>query len=102
MRLGGHRPAYPLLLPHRPELLERPGALNRRLVDPCAGEHLVLAFLRGEVALGRPRLVGCQVGVGFDDVVLDQGVARPAVDGKVSGAGGVVRTGVFDGPLGEV
>ena len=102
MRLGGHRPAYPLLLSHRPELLERPGALNRRLVDPCAREHLVLAFLGGEVALGRPRLVGCQVGVGFDDVVLDQGVARPAVDGEVSWAGGVIRAGVFDGTLGEV
>ena len=40
--------------------------------------------------------------MGFDDVVLDQGVARPAVDGKVSGAGGVVRTGVLDDSLGEV
>ncbi len=97
MRLGGHRAAHPLLLSHRPELLERPGALNRRLVDPRARKYFVLAFLRREVALGRPRLVGCQVGVGFDDVVLDQGVACPAVDGEIPRTGGIVRTGVFDG-----
>lgn len=33
----------------------------------------------------------------FDDVVFDQWVACPAVDGEVAGAGGVVGAGVGDG-----
>jgi hypothetical protein len=79
--------------------LERPGALDRRFIDPRAGEHFVLPFLRGEVALGRPRLVGRQVGMRLDDVVFDQGVAGPAVDAEVAGPRGVVTSGVLDGPV---
>jgi hypothetical protein len=32
----------------------------------------------------------------FDDVVLDQRVARPAVDCQIAGSGGVVGAGVGD------
>jgi hypothetical protein len=35
--------------------------------------------------------------VRLDDVVLDQWVARPAVDGEVAWSGWVVGTAVFDG-----
>jgi hypothetical protein len=96
--LRRHSAPNPLLLADRPVLLERACALDRRLVDACAGEDLVRALVKREVALGRPRLVGRQVGVRLDDVVLDQRVARPAVDGQVAGPGGVVGAGVFDGP----
>lgn len=88
-----------LFLADGPVLLECPGSFDRRLVDACASEDLVLAFLRGEGALRRPRLVGCQVGVRLDDVVLDERVASPAVDSKVSGASGVIGTGVLDSSL---
>lgn len=96
MPLRRHRPTNALLFAHRPVLLERARALDRGLVYACAGKHLVLALVEGEGALGGPRLVGGQVGVRLDDVVLDQGVARPAVDGEVAGAGGVVSACVFD------
>ena len=61
--LRRHSASNPLVLADRPVLLERACALDRRLVDACAGEDLVRALVKREVALGRPRLVGRQVGV---------------------------------------
>ena len=95
--LGRDGAADALLLAHRPVLLEGAGALDGRLVDARAGEDLVVALLVAEGALGRPRLVRRQVCVRLDDVVLDQRVARPAVDGEVARARGVVGAGVLDG-----
>lgn len=94
--LGSDGAADPLLLAQRPELLEGPGALDGRLVDTPASEDLVLALLEREVALGLPRLVGSEVGVGLDDVVLDQRVAGPPVDSKVARPSGVVFARVRD------
>lgn len=81
MLLGADGTADTLLLAHRPVLFKSPGALDGRFVDARASEDLVLALLKREVALGRPRLVGGQVGVRFNDVVLDQRIASPAVNG---------------------
>jgi hypothetical protein len=89
-------PADTLLLADGPVLLEGPGALDRRLVDAGAREDFVRATVRRKLALGRPRLVGREVGVRLDDVVLDQRVSGPAVDGEVPWAGGVVCAAVFD------
>lgn len=91
-----HRAAHPLLRPHRPVLLERARPLDRRLLVTRALEDLVGALLEGEVALGSPGLVGREVAVGFDDIVLDERVLRPAVNGEVAGAGRLVRAAISD------
>lgn len=93
-----HRPPDTLLLPDRPILLKGPRPFNRRLVDPRALEDLVRPLLKGEVSLGRPRLVRSQVAVGLDHVVLDQGVLGPAIHGEVARAGRLVRSCVGDDP----
>lgn len=93
------RPSNTLLLADGPVLLKGPGPLYRGLVDPGTREYLVRALVEREVPVGRPRFVGGQVGVGFDDVVLDERVPRPAVDGEVSGASGIVCSTISDCPL---
>jgi hypothetical protein len=94
----GDGPADTLLLADRPELGKGPGALDGGLVDAGRLEYFVRTLIDRELALGLPWLVGGQVGVGLNDVVLDQRVPGPAVDGKVARAGGVVCAGEFDGP----
>jgi hypothetical protein len=99
MRLGRYRSSDPLLGPHRPILLKGPRPLDRRLVHARALEYLKGALVGGEVALGGPRLVGREVAVRVEDVVLDQGVARPAVHAEVARACGVVGASVLDGAV---
>jgi len=94
--LGRDGAAHPLLSPHRPILLEGARPLDRRLVDARGLVYLEGALIDGEVSFGGPGLVGREVGVGLEDVVFDQGVAGPAVDGEVAGARCVVGSGVFD------
>ena len=95
MRLRGNGAAYALLLSDGPVLLEGSGALDRGFVDARAREHLVVTLLRAKVTLRGPRLVGGQVGVRLDDVVLDQRVSCPAVDSEVSRPRGVVGPAIF-------
>jgi len=101
MFLSGNRSTHALLGPHRPVLLEGPCPLDGWLVYPRALEDFKGAFIDGEVALGGPRLVGGEVGVGLEDVVLDQGVPSPAVDGEVAGPRGIVGARVPDGSLAQ-
>lgn len=96
MRLHVDRTARALILANRPVLLKGRGAIDGWLVSAGRLSDLVRAAVRGHGAfvgrLGR-RIVGAEV---LNDVVLDQGVAGPAVDGKVGVAVGVVGTGVSD------
>ena len=63
--------ADPLLRPHRPVLHKRASSLDGRLVDTLAGVDGERSLaVDGEVALLRPRLVGCQLSVAVEDVVL--------------------------------
>lgn len=89
-----------LARPDRPELLERRRAVDAGLVDTRGLQDVVCAAVRGDLAL----LLGCGGGVvgavGFDDVVLDQWVARPAVERDVRVyVGGVPGSGVCDDAL---
>lgn len=97
--LGSNRPTHALLGPHRPILLEGPCPLDGWFVRPRTLVDFERAFIDGEVALGSPRLVGGEVGVRFEDVVLDQGIPSPAIDGEVAGPGGIVGARVPDGSL---
>lgn len=92
-----YTPTNPLLRPHAPELHKRPRALDAGLIDALAGVYIVGALVaRGEGAFLGPGLAGGENVVGFDDVVFDEGVASPAVDAEVAGAGGVVGACVAD------
>jgi hypothetical protein len=62
------------------------GNLVRGAVD---GDGALVLRLRG-------RVVRAEV---LDDIVLDEGVAGPAVDGKVGVTVGVVGAGVGDGAI---
>ena len=81
-----------------PVLLEGLGALDGRLVDTPALGDLVVASIDSErtlvSGLGR-RIV---VAEALNDVVLDQGVGGPAIDGEVGVAVWLVGTRVCDGP----
>jgi len=91
----GNRAANTLHLSDTPELLERLRAVDGRLVDPrclvdvvCAAVRRDGTFLRGS----RGWVVGA---VGFDDVVLDERIACPAVERDVGVyVRGVPGTGV--------
>ena len=90
------RTAGALVLTNRPVLLKGRGAINGRLVGTSSLSNLVRRAVRGDSALvlgvGR-RVVGTEV---LNDVVLDERVAGPAIDGKVRVAVGAVGTRVGD------
>jgi hypothetical protein len=79
-----HRPARPVLTTNSPELLERPRALDRRLVRPSRLQdvvHPTVRVHRADLLRTRRWVVRPER---LDDVVLDQRVLRPAVDGEVA------------------
>lgn len=66
-----------------PVLVKGGGALDRGLVDAAGAVDVVGAAVRLEgPELGGPR-AGVVGAVGLDDVVLDEGVGGPTVEGKV-------------------
>ncbi len=99
VEVGGHVDAATgtLVLADRPVLVEGRGALDRRLVDTLGTVDIVGRAVGGDAAeLGGARrgVVRAEV---LNDVVLDQGVLGPAVDGKVRVAVRAVGTAVGDG-----
>lgn len=83
MILDRNLPAHPLNLPHGPKLLKRRRPINTGLIGPCSLQNIIRPAVRSDGAL----LLGCRArvvgAIGFDDVVLDQGVAGPAVERNV-------------------
>jgi hypothetical protein len=97
VRLHVDRTAGTLVLANRPVLLKGLCAVDGGLVGAGALRNLVRGTVGGHGALVgrlRRRVVRAEV---LDDVVLDQRVAGPAVDGEVGVAVGVVLAGVGDG-----
>lgn len=93
-------PTNPLRSPHAPKLIKRLGPLNAGLVVPRAlGNGVGTAVSVEGAQPGRPRagVVGAEA---LNDVVLDQRVARPAVDGEVAVALGVELSRVVDHAVG--
>lgn len=92
------RAAGAVVAAHRPVLVKGGRADDGRLVDALRAVNIVDAAVRRHLAqLGRARgrVVGAKV---LDNVVLDERVLGPAVDGEVAVAVGVVAAGVVDGP----
>jgi hypothetical protein len=85
-----------LVLANRPVLLKGLGAINGRLISAGRLGDLIAGSIGGQgtlvAGLGRG-VVGAEI---LDNVVLDQRVAGPAVDGKVGVAVGVVGARVSD------
>ena len=95
--LHGDRAADTLLSTNGPVLLESASTVDGRLVGAGRDIEVVgtavsvdTALVLGPVA----RVVGA---IRFDDIVLDERVAGPAVDGEVPVATGVEGTAVVDG-----
>lgn len=86
-----------LVLADGPVLVEGLGAVDGGLVDTLGLGDLVGRAVGSDAALDgslRGWVVGAEV---LNDVVLDERVAGPAVDGEVGVAVGLVATGVGDG-----
>jgi hypothetical protein len=98
MCLDVDRSAGTLLLANGPELLEGARALDGWGVVALRYSDLVRAAVNGDRALDlglRRRIVGAKV---LNDVILDEGVACPAVHSEVGVAIWLVGTRVVDGP----
>lgn len=80
-----------------PVLLEGPRAVDGGLVRARRDVDVVGAAVGRDGALELAAAAGVVRAVGLDDVVLDQGVAGPAVDGEVAVALRAERTSVVDG-----
>jgi hypothetical protein len=93
------RTAGALVLANRPVLLKGRGAINGWLVGAGALGNLVGAAVGSDSTLVlrlRRRVVRAEV---LDNVVLDERVAGPAVDGEVGVAVGVVGARVGNGAV---
>ena len=100
MVAGGDGAAGPLRLPDAPVLVEGLGAFDGRGVVPRRLVDVVRAAVAGDGALVRSRgPVGAPV---VDDVVLDERVRRPPVEGQVGVAGRVEAARVGHGPAAAV
>ena len=81
--LGGDRSADALRLPNGPELLEGRSAVDRGLVCTGGLENIIGSAVGGNgtlLARSRSGVIGA---VRLNDVVLDERVARPAVERNV-------------------
>jgi hypothetical protein len=97
MVLHVHAATNALSSAYRPVLLERPCAINRRLVSAGRNRHIVCAAVSLEAALALRTTAGVVGAVGLDDIVLNKGIASPAVDGKIAITLRVEGTAVIDG-----
>jgi hypothetical protein len=75
-------------------LRECRGALDRGRIDALRGVNVVGAVVRCDLAFVGGAAGGVVGDVGLDNVVFDEGVGGPAVDGEVGVAVGGEGTGV--------
>jgi hypothetical protein len=79
-----HRPTHPMILPHGPILCKALRAIDRRRIHKLVCIDVVgtpVGINCPFESAARRRVVGSE---GLHDVVLNQGVARPAVDREVA------------------
>lgn len=84
-----------MIPPHRPELVKRRPPNNRRLVHPLSAVNIVITPVTVDCAETGGPAAGVVGTVALDDVVLDERVLCPAVEGEVrvhvaAGPGAVV------------
>ena len=88
----------PLGLPNGPVLRECGGSFDRSGVGPGSRVNIVCGSVRGDSALVRTSTSRVIVAVGFHDVILDQRIGGPTVDGEVAVAIGSEGTAIGDVP----
>lgn len=101
MVLGGDGTASTLAGTNGPVLLEGSSSLHGRLVYTGGLEDLVGGTVGGDAADfggGGGGIVGTEV---LDDVVFNEGVGGPTVDGEVGVSVGFVGSAVGDGSMGR-
>jgi len=81
---------------NRPILLERPRAIDRRLVRTRGHRDVVCPTVCLEATLALRPAAGVVCAIGLNNVVLDEGIASPAVDGEVAVTLGVEGAAVVD------
>lgn len=96
MVVEGDSAAGAMIPSDREELGKRLSAVYAWLVNALADVEVVRAAVALEGALGVQAGARVVVAEGFDDVVLDQGAARPAVQAEVAVALGVELAGPGD------
>jgi hypothetical protein len=79
-------------------LLERLGTINRRLINTSGLEDVVGGTVAGYSSLARSSRGRVVRAIGFDDIVLDEGIASPSVDSKVTISVWLVCAAVVDDP----
>jgi hypothetical protein len=101
-RVNGTANSANLLLsfaPHGEVLSKCSRSLNRWLIHTLRGVEGVVAAVRREVPAQGPGLSRSKHVPGFNDVVFDERVTGPAVEGEVTGALRVVCALVLHGPV---
>lgn len=96
--LHGDRASDALGGANRPVLLEGPGTIDRGLVVASRNVEVVGATVSLDLSFVLRSAAGVVGAVGLNDVVLDERVASPAVDGQIPVAARVERTAIVDGP----
>jgi hypothetical protein len=91
-----------LTLPNTPILLKGANTINRRLVSASRHSNVVGSAVGSDSALALRVGGGVVCAVGFDDVVFNERVAGPAVNGEVAVALGLEGTAVVDGPWSSI
>lgn len=89
-------PARSFTRPHRPILLERSSSGNTWLIGSCSLEDIISSPIRSDRALESGGGGGIVAAVRFNDVVLDQRICCPAVNGEVAVSVGGESAGVGD------
>jgi hypothetical protein len=91
-----------LVLANTPVLVEGSGTRDGRLVCANALVDIVGRAVRGHGAHVLETAAGVVGAVGFEDVVLDEGVLAPAVDGEVGVSLGGITALEIDGAGGAL
>lgn len=99
---GGNSSANSLVLADGPVLSEGSGSLNGSSIGTGSRVDIVNGSVRGDGALVCASTAGVVVAVGLDDVVLDQGVSGPAIDGEIAVAARGEGAAVGDVPGDDV
>lgn len=86
---------------HRPVLLEGPCAIDRGRVVASRDVDVVGTAVSVDTAPVLGSAAGVVCPIGLNDIVLDEGVACPAVDGKVAVAARVECAAIVDSPMVE-
>lgn len=95
---SGHRTARPLVLTNRPVLVEGRSARDRGLIHLLVLVDVVDRSITGDLSLVGHAATRVVAAVVFQNVVLDQGIGGPTIDGEIGISGRAKRSRKSDVP----